>query len=640
MTQQRASAATAAQPSEYAFEFQGKRFRQIAVTVATAFAVVALQNLIARHWVNAALLLTGIAAIGLSLACHRRGAADRASQLLLATITLIITALMWVGQGVHDTGALAYPGILVVACMLLSFRQFLAVLGFMLLAILWFVLGAVHGIYHSHDMVITYGTLINAVAILLATAATVWLLASDLRRTLLKLRQEVEKVSASQAHAVFLATHDPLTSLPNRLLARDRIEHACAHAERDRSKVALLHIDLDGFKSVNDALGHAVGDGLLVEVAQRLKQSVRDSDTVSRQGSDEFLIVIGAIAHVDGASTIANKLLEGLTTPFRVNGSEITTSCSIGIAIYPEDGKDVDSLLKKADIAMHQAKEAGRNVCRFFAEEMNANIIDRLHLLNGMRSALAREEFILHYQPLVSLSSGRVIGAEALIRWRHGELGLIPPARFIPVAESTGLIVQLGAWVLREACRQAAAWQKAGMPRLVISVNLSPAQFKRGDIEHVVCNALDESGLSPALLELELTESILIQDAEKVLGTVRRLKELGVGLSIDDFGTGYSSLSYLSRFQVDKLKIDQSFVRKLNSNSQDAAIVRAIIQMAQSLQLGTVAEGIEDAETLAALKAQHCDQGQGYLFARPLPPEEFQRFVMESDGRSAPINAA
>lgn len=629
MTAQHASETPSTHIPENPFEFQGKRFRQIAITVIAAFAVVALQNLLIREWLNAALLLSGIVTIAVALRFYQRGSPGLASQLMLGAITLLITALMWVGQGVHDTGVLAYPGILVVACMLLTLRQFLVVLGFMLLALTWFVVGALSGLYHGRSIPLSYSTLINAVAILTATAATVWLLASDLRRALAKLRLEVQKVSASQAHAVFLATHDPLTSLPNRLLARDRIEHACAHAEREHSKIALLHVDLDGFKSVNDALGHSIGDGLLIEVAKRLKQSVRDSDTVSRQGSDEFLIVIGDIIHVDDASTIANKLLESLTTPFRVNTSEITTSCSIGIAIYPEDGKDVDSLLKKADIAMHQAKEAGRNVCRFFAEEMNANIIDRLHLLNGMRNALVKGEFILHYQPLVALNTGKVIGAEALIRWRHGELGLIPPARFIPVAESTGLIVQLGAWVLREACRQAAEWRRTGMPRLVISVNLSPAQFKRGDIEQVVCNALDESGLPPSLLELELTESILIQDTEKVLGTVRRLKELGVGLSIDDFGTGYSSLSYLSRFQVDKLKIDQSFVRKLTANSQDAAIVRAIIQMAQSLKLGTVAEGIEDEETLAALKAQQCEQGQGYLFARPLPPEEFQRMMMQ-----------
>ncbi|MDR3391486.1 MAG: EAL domain-containing protein [Sulfuriferula sp.] len=450
---------------------------------------------------------------------------------------------------------------------------------------------------------------------------------ADGRRYVVSMALDVTERKAAQAQIEFLAYHDALTQLPNRLLAKDRMEMAIHSADRNQTKSALLFLDLDNFKTINDSLGHVVGDALLKQVALSLRGCLRDTDMLSRQGGDEFLIVLPDIRDGDAIMIVAEKILESLTHPFDIDHHALSTSLSIGIAVYPNDGADFDTLLKKADTAMYQAKESGRNTYRFHTEQMNANAVDHLQIRNGLRQALEKNEFVLYYQPQISLASGAVIGAEALLRWQHPGMGMVLPGRFISVAEDCGLIVPIGDWVLQEACRQAVIWQQAGLPELVIAVNLSAVQCKRGDLEQSVTRALTESGLDPAYLELELTESILIQDAEKVLGKVRRLKSLGIKLAIDDFGTGYSSLSYLKRFDVDKLKIDQSFIRDMADDPNDAAIVRAIIQMARSLNLKTIAEGVEDERQLSLLHLQHCDEIQGYYFARPMPANEFARYL-------------
>lgn len=402
---------------------------------------------------------------------------------------------------------------------------------------------------------------------------------------------------------------------------------AVSFADRENTKVALVFLDLDNFKFINDSLGHGIGDALLKAVATRLKTCLRDMDTLCRQGGDEFLIVLSAMPDLDAISHAAIKIMAQMMGTFPIEGNELFTSLSIGIAVYPDDGKDYDTLLKKADTAMYQSKEAGRSTYRFYAEQMNVDANEHLQIRNSLRKGLEREEFVLYFQPQIDLSSNTVIGAEALIRWNHPEFGIIPPGRFIPLAEASGQIIQMGEWVLFEACRQAVAWRQAGLTELVMAVNLSAIQFKRGDLEQCVVRALTQSGLEPAFLELELTESILIQDTEKVLEMVQRLKALGVKLSIDDFGTGYSSLSYLKRFAVDKLKIDQSFVRDMADDPNDAVIVRTIIQMAKSLNLKTIAEGVETERQLSLLRLQHCDEAQGYYFARPMPAEEFARYL-------------
>ncbi|MBS1161248.1 MAG: sensory box/GGDEF family protein [Proteobacteria bacterium] len=434
---------------------------------------------------------------------------------------------------------------------------------------------------------------------------------------------DITERKAAEDRVKFLAYHDALTGLPNVLLVQDRLQQAISLADSEHGKLALMVVDLDRFKTINDSLGHSIGDQLLVAAARRLNECVRESDTICRQGGDEFLILLPKLADPDASVVFLAKLMVAFLAPFRVNEQELTMSISVGVAVYPDDGLDFDTLLKKADMAMYRAKDAGRNTYRFFNEEMNEEALDQLTMHFGLRRALDKGQFVLHYQPQIEISSRALVGAEALIRWNHPDLGLVPPGRFIPAAEESGLIVPIGDWVLRAACREAARWQQAGLYGVVVAVNLSALQFKRGDIEQSVRLALEESGLDPSLLELELTESILIGDTESVLSTVMRLKHMGVKLSIDDFGTGYSSLSYLKRFKVDKLKIDQSFVRHLASDAEDAVIVRAVIQMARSLGLRTIAEGVEDQQVLDHLRLYHCDEAQGYFFSRPVPAAEF-----------------
>lgn len=421
----------------------------------------------------------------------------------------------------------------------------------------------------------------------------------------------------------FLAYYDPLTRLPNRVLLRDRFEQVAAIADRDRALLAVLFLDLDQFKNINDSLGHAVGDQLLLGVAERLRSCVRVSDIVSRAGGDEFVVVLNGIQDVGAVSEVAQKILCHVAEAFYVEAHELITSVSIGAAMFPNDGRDFDTLLKKADTAMYGAKEDGRNTCRFFAEHMNIATVERLQMQNGLRSGLLRNEFVLHYQPQFEMGSGRLIGAEALIRWNRPKHGPISPAQFIPVAESSGLIVPIGEWVLREACRQNRTWQDAGYAPMKVAVNLSALQFRRGDLVETVCGILDETGLAPEWLELELTESILLEDVGHVLTVIEALKLNHLTLSIDDFGTGYSSLAYLKRFAVDKLKIDQSFVRNLGVDKQDAAIVRSIIELGRGLNLRTIAEGVETDSQRVLLQAYGCNEAQGYLFGKPVPACEF-----------------
>ncbi len=419
----------------------------------------------------------------------------------------------------------------------------------------------------------------------------------------------------------YLASHDPLTGLPNRVLFQGRTDQALGMAAGQGRKAAVALLNLDRFKTINDSLGHAVGDALLVQAARRLETSLGQANVLCRQGGDEFLILLSEVEDASCAGQQAQRLLQVLTEPFHREGQDIQISASLGLALYPDDGRSFAELLPRADSAMRQAKESGRNTLRFYRAEMNSDALARLQLENSLREALAQGQFQLHYQPLVRAEAGQVCGVEALLRWPHPEQGMISPAQFIPLAEESGLIVPLGAWVLQEACRQARHWQDLGLP-LRVAVNLSSVQFKRGDLVATVREALEETGLDPARLELELTESILIQDVEETLETVHQLRALGLELSIDDFGTGYSSLAYLRRLPVHKLKIDQSFVRYLTEKSEDAAIVSTILAMARQLNLETVAEGVETQAQYEWLKSRGCTTIQGYYFSRPLPAPE------------------
>lgn len=435
--------------------------------------------------------------------------------------------------------------------------------------------------------------------------------------------EDITEKRDHEARIRHLAEHDALTGLPNRLLMSDRLTVAIEWSRRERKRFALFFIDIDRFKNINDALGHPVGDRLLRELARRLRTAVRDSDTVSRTGGDEFALLTPDIGDPDNAARLAEKLLASLSQPWMLDGRKLVVTASIGIALFPEDGGDVATLLRNADTAMYHSKESGRNAYHFFRAEMNTRVHERMSLESAIRVGLERGEFLLHYQPQIDVREDRVVGAEALLRWNRPGVGLVPPARFVPIAEETGLILQLGEWVLREACRQNRAWQAQGLPPVPVAVNISALQFRQAGFLDVVQDALAQSGLAAGCLELELTESATMHAAERgveVLGAVRRL---GVRVSIDDFGTGYSSLSYLKRLPIDELKIDQAFVRDVVDDADDAAIIDAIIGLACNMKLSVIAEGVESAAQVECLRASGCERFQGYHFSPPLAPDEF-----------------
>jgi diguanylate cyclase (GGDEF)-like protein/PAS domain S-box-containing protein len=416
----------------------------------------------------------------------------------------------------------------------------------------------------------------------------------------------------------YLAYYDALTGLPNRTLLQDRLAKALAGARRRKDKVAILFLDLDRFKDINDSLGHLVGDLLLQEVAERLKTWAREQDTVARVGGDEFLIVLTGLKDVADAAVATERIVKVMTAEFVVQGHSLSIGCSVGISIFPEHGADGETLIKNADAAMYSAKENGRNRFQFFTADMNAQVVERLTLENSLRLALDKKELFLVYQPQMDIATGRITGLEALLRWQHPDLGLVPPDRFIRIAENSGLIVPIGEWVLRTACSQARKWQEEGLPAVTVAVNVSAVQFRQEGFCELIRRVLHETGLAPQYFELELTETLLLANADLMLSVVQELKAMGVTLAIDDFGTGYSSFSYLRQFRVSKLKIDRVFIRDVAVSPDDAAITTAIISMAKSLHLKVIAEGVEDEAQMSFLRAHQCDEIQGYYFSKPL----------------------
>ncbi len=422
----------------------------------------------------------------------------------------------------------------------------------------------------------------------------------------------------------YRAYHDPLTNLPNRVLFNDRLSAALAQCRRSKHKLAILFIDLDQFKLVNDMMGHVVGDRLLKKVATRIAKCLRESDTVARLGGDEFTVLLHHMQNESDAAKVAQKLLKAMEQPWQVRGQEFHVTASIGISLFPNDGEDAATLLKNADIAMYRAKEQGRNNYQMFTAALNAKIVERLTMENHLRRALKNEEFETYYQPLVNTDGRKIVGVETLLRWHHPEQGLVAPGQFIPFAEETGLIIPIGEWVLRQACIQNVKWQKAGYPPIRVTVNLSACQFQQRDLVENIAKILQETGLDAEWLELEITESALIGDVDFAMSTLKALRDMGVSISIDDFGTGYSSLNYLRKFPIQTLKIDRSFVRDITVNPEDAAIVSTVIVLARNLQIKVVAEGIETEEQLEFLRQRQCTEMQGYLFSRPVPCQEIE----------------
>ncbi len=440
---------------------------------------------------------------------------------------------------------------------------------------------------------------------------------------------DVTDARSMALHMAHLAQHDSLTGLPNRMLLDDRLGQAIGHAKRHHTQSALLFLDLDRFKSINDLHGHAMGDKLLREVARRLQERVRSNDTVCRQGGDEFVVLLSEVDHAESASEVAHVLMGAIAEPFEIEGQHLSISVSIGGSMYPADGADVDALVKAADVAMYAAKDNGRHSVQFFTDAMNQRTRRRAEIEARLRYALPRQEFSLHYQPKMNLLTGSITGMEALLRWQHGVQGAIPPAQFIPVAEEFGLIGEIGSWALREACRQNRAWQDAGLPCLPVAVNVSALQFRHDDFPSEVAMILLETKLAPEYLELELTESVLMNNADASIEVLLKLQMMGVRVSADDFGTGYSSLSYLKRFPLDTIKIDRSFVRDITTDPNDAAITCAIISMAKNLNRKVIAEGAETHEQIEFLRKNGCDETQGYYYCRPLPAIDFARFLRD-----------
>jgi diguanylate cyclase (GGDEF)-like protein/PAS domain S-box-containing protein len=439
--------------------------------------------------------------------------------------------------------------------------------------------------------------------------------------------EDITERKRYQAELEFQATHDSLTGLPNRGLLEDRLRQAIGYAHRNGSLVAVAFIDLDRFKVINDSLGHVRGDELLMRVSRRIRGALREIDTVARQGGDEFVVVLAEQSTVESVVAVVERIIDEVAQPVTIDGRELYVTCSIGIALYPSDGGDATTLLRNADAAMYSAKERGRNSFQFYAPNMNALALERLALEGSLRRATEREEFEVHYQPRIDIRSKRIVGMEALVRWRDAELGFVPPAKFIPVAEEANLISQIGEQVLRAACRQARYWVDLGFDDLSVSVNLSARQFRQGHLVSTIAAALAETGLEAARLELELTESTIMGHGQEFVAMLAELKKLGVRVAIDDFGTGYSNLSYLSRFPIDSLKIDRSFVSEVATDQQHALLAKAVISLGHSLRLKVVAEGVETAEQLAFLRHHGCDEVQGYYFSKPVPPDEFERML-------------
>ncbi|MDT8990830.1 EAL domain-containing protein [Curvibacter sp. APW13] len=607
---------------------RARRLVQIALLVMVAMAIAMVFYAIKGSWQVVTPLVVGVFCMAGCLWLNARGHTDAANDVLISAVTLSMYSLVWVAEGLHDAALFTFPVLLILGGLLLRPLAFGVLLASQIAFLVILTMATeVWGWRVDATSSSNFELLRDVSMILLVGGVAVGLVVADLHRLLAHLRLQVQQQDVAQKELTYLSQHDGLTGLPNRAMGRQMLGQAIEHAARRNLGVALLFVDLDHFKHVNDTLGHDAGDEFLRKIALRLSAAVRGADIVARHGGDEFTMALTDVADAQDASTVAANVLRSLAEPIVIKGHELQAGCSIGVALFPQDGKDYASLLRAADIAMYQAKESGRNAFRFYSEEMNAQHQHAMTMASELRSALARDEFVLHYQPIVCLADGHLLGAEALVRWQHPTRGLLAPDQFIAAAEKSGLIVDLGQWVLLAACRQMRAWQVSGLTGLVVAVNLSPVQFRRGEVDAVVAQALQETGLPPEALELEIVESTLIDDTESFIVALGRIKALGVRIAIDDFGTGYSNLAYLQRFAVDKLKIDRSFVMHVSSDPQQRALVEAIVQMARSLSLTTTAEGIEDEAVRQLLLGLGCVQGQGYHFARPLSVADFEAYA-------------
>jgi diguanylate cyclase len=609
------------------------RLLQILRITQIAIVIVALITFyLDRIYDGVVLLLTAIFLFSVNWAVNKNRS-QLGIGILLLSLTAMLSYLAWHGSGIRDSAMIAYCGVLVYSAMLGTKRLLQSISSIMFFMCLFIAYANFSGLHVNTIKPISFSTSIIVIVILGVISFSVWLMAQDYRDALQKLAQENARVIEAKTQIEYLALHDPLTKLPNRIKAQKNF--SLAFPNEQSQQVAVLFVDMDNLKPINDSLGHTIGDQILQEVARRLEAIGHSGHSVCRYGSDEFVVILPEINNDEEVASMSKRILAAISQPFLTTNMEINCTCSIGIALAPRDGENLDTLIKKADIAMYHSKESGRNGFHFFHDNGNQNLLEHLNLVSSMRKAVAENQFSLYYQPKLDLHSLKINGFEALLRWQHPQYGFIPPATFIPLAESSGVIIQLGEWVLNEACRQGKTWMDAGFSPFSIAVNISSIQFKRGNLEAIVTQALRKSGLPPHMLELELTESVLIEDSERLSTTLANLRNVGVHFSIDDFGTGYSNLGYLKKFQVEYLKIDQSFIRRMEDHPDDAVIVKAIIQLAKSLGLETIAEGVETESVAQLLRMMGCQNAQGYLWSRPLPANSAEALWRSWKGKEA-----
>jgi diguanylate cyclase (GGDEF)-like protein len=607
-------------------QLQDLRTRRLLQIIAISL----LGLLIALLLVNGAtklLLLAGSLALCCAAAAAFYQRSLLAAYLLLWSMVLMLSGLAWVAGGLRDIAVLGYPGVLIYAALFGSSMLFVSLLLFIIAFCALMAWATMQGLLIPQIPVVSWNTVVFIGVILLITGFSVYLMTKDLRQLMDSLQRENERVRNSQAEIERLAHHDRLTGLPNRILAEIIYQQLLQHCRTEDLRLAVLFLDLDNFKPVNDSLGHTAGDLVLQQLAARLLAQMPEGAMLCRFGGDEFLALVPTDADDSKLSLLAKAMINQTCSPFLVMQTHIEISGSVGIAVVPRDGVEFNVLSKKADMAMYKAKSDGRNTWRFYDEEIDKANIDKFNLLQQIRLALKEQQFQLFYQPKVDLASGVITGAEALVRWPQADGSVISPLEFIPLCEESGLIVELGHWVLQEACRACQRWQQLGYNGITVAVNLSSVQFRDGLLEQSVQQALKDAGLPAAALELELTESLLIGEALNIQQQLDQLSSLGLTFAIDDFGTGYSNLGYLRRFNATTLKIDKSFISSLCMSKRDEPLVQAIVQLAKSLGLNTVAEGVEDAQTLLKLQQMGCDEAQGYFWSPPLPEADFIRFL-------------
>ena len=585
-----------------------------------------------KNWLALFMLITSLPLLGGCFWLAQKQHTKIASELLIWTLATLALSILWVSNGHYDSGLLGLPCILIFAAMVGSKRSFIVLLIVFITNILAMGYAQNTGLMTFNNAFHDLTRPITTVIILLISGLAVRLLINDYVSTIHNLNSENVKVRESEKAIAFLANHDNLTELPNRSLASDRFEQAVQRAARNHcdKKIALIFIDLDDFKTINDSLGHETGDRYLVAIAERLRDATRASDTVCRLGGDEFLLILEDLSDERDVSSIATTIQERVSRPVITGKHKLVCSASIGISVYPNDGVRYDELVKKADIAMYRSKDLGRNTFHYYNSSMNSDALERMQLLEDLRTALKDDELYVEYQPIILLATGRIVGAEALVRWQHPERGLIGPDTFIPLAEKSGLIVEIGAWVLERSCRDIAELQKKYFPEFRVAVNVSTIQLKRDDFKERVKKILADVPISPNSLELEITESELVSNSPEFDESVEQLKQMGISLAIDDFGTGYSNLGYVQKIKVAKLKIDRSFVSGIEDNSDNQAIVRAVHNIADGLIMNTVAEGVEKPSELVFLKKLGITHGQGYLWSRPIPIKSLIRLLQDA----------